>query len=585
MAAAAANEGMKQDQSSVQEERPSAANALQALHTLVGGVGISGSTPHSNSSPTRGDGAADADGGTFPRLCHAAARVCGMHVAVLMAVDDITATSGPATPAFVQGDAFWIKNSRISIGTISAGSFFGLPQVTSESNIRQVHQELACAMLSASSVMGNARTPSSYCNSVNTFAGGNLGYVQTLFSNIVGCGNVGANGESGSPLQCPQYMVSQQISVVVNQAVMALQLFNTIAEYQNDTASNPCSSEWMTPPNMPTDFCTAFASGSTQLDAAVPSKVLLGYVNALVYNSSSGGLPWYFYMWRKYDTSTSYFAPVQNGLLGKGNVLSGEPSSANGWFGFPYGNYNSAIIPPPWVNLGKQVVYDNVTNEITWGGLNEAFSNNGYCGSSILAATADPGIASNLNGTYNGCYPPADADSNPSASSSYNGTEILVTSSAALLGPGLGDENASYPKFTHYDVLQVYGDVFTEGFLTSSQKIKSIEVGVPANGNWFFADDITATNGPATPAFVQGAAFWIKNNKISIGTISAGSFFGLLQVSAVCYNWSSADLSQIDAGVPQSVVCASQGPTFRFTQGNNANTPGCGTCWCCELMA
>jgi hypothetical protein len=85
-AAAAAAEGVKQDQSSVQEERPSAADALQALHTLIGGVGIDGSTPRSSSSPPRDNGAAaDTDGGTFPRLCHAAARVCGMHVAALMA--------------------------------------------------------------------------------------------------------------------------------------------------------------------------------------------------------------------------------------------------------------------------------------------------------------------------------------------------------------------------------------------------------------------------------------------------------------------------------------------------------------------
>ncbi|KAG1662195.1 hypothetical protein FOA52_015821 [Chlamydomonas sp. UWO 241] len=646
----------------------------------------------------------------------------------IMGVDWVASTNAQGSP-YIIGDGY---TCLVAPGDTGAGAsweetMFGF---TGDSNIQQVLQDLACAMPSASSVTGNARSPSSYCSSVNTFAGGNLGYVQTLFSNVVGCGSPGANGVSSSQCsavtlaQSPQYMVSQQISVVVNQAVMAMQLCNTIAGFQNDTASNGCSSAWMSPPYLPTNFCTAFASGSTQLDAAVPFEVLLEYVDALVYNASSGGLPWWFYMWRNYDMSASYFVPAQNGLLGSGNVLDQEPGYGNPFFGFSWVALNpDSIIPPLWVNLGTQViapegyaltaasfsqlecswcgasgvfiessgnynllnmamlsapisqsastgisfgvptwevmanpggsgllasaleglptncyqpnlawyedngyvvfdnipsagtqaacainpqyislmpvtvpinyivvgigftmwqcsnyvaaasgqspnmvlglqlvgrevVYDNVTNEITWGGLSTAFPNNGYCGTSIIAATTagngtPKNVASTLNGPFNGYYPPADADSNPSASSSS-------------------------PTYTHYDALQVYADVSIIDYGGSNKDADT--VGIPATGNFFYVDDITATSGPATPAFVQGAA-------LSIGTISAGSFFGLPQVPAMCYNWSSAELSQIDAGVPQSVVCASNGPTYRFTQGNNANTPGCGSCVCCELLA
>ncbi|KAG1662205.1 hypothetical protein FOA52_015831 [Chlamydomonas sp. UWO 241] len=619
----------------------------------------------------------------------------------IMGVNWVASTNAQGSP-YIIGDGYTclMEPGQTSAGAGWEEELFGFE---GDSNIRQVLQDLACAMPSASSVTGNARSPSSYCSSVNTFAGGNLGYVQTLFSNVVGCGSPGANGESSSQCsavtlaQSPQYMVSQQISVVVNQAVMAMQLCNTIAEYQNDTASNGCSSEWMDPPYMPNDFCTGFASGSTQLNAAVPFEVLLEYVDALVYNASSGGLPWWFYMWRNYDTTTSYFAPAQNGLLGSGNILDQTPSYSNTFYGFTWVSASvEDIIPPLWINLGMQViapegyaltaasfspmectwcgatkqsssgnynllnmamlsapivvsastgisfgarsweaianpggltasallglptncyqpnlawyedngyikydnipssgtreacainpqyislmpvtvpinyvvvgigftmwqcanypaamsgqspnmvlglqlvgrevVYDNVTNEITWGGLNTAFSNNGYCGSSIIAATtAGSGIdksPSTVTGPFNGFYPPADADSNPSASSSY-------------------------PAYTHYDALQVYGNL----------AIGPVNAAIAQTGNFFFADDITATTGPATPAFVQGAAFWIKNNRISIGTISAGSFFGLPQVPAVCYNWSSAELSQINIGVSQSLVIDAS-PTHTMT--------------------
>ncbi|KAG1664168.1 hypothetical protein FOA52_012249 [Chlamydomonas sp. UWO 241] len=545
-------------------------------------------------------------------------------------------------------------------------------------------------MPSASSELGNARAPLTFCSSANTLTGANLGYVQTLFSNVVGCGIPGASGESSSQcsavtlVQSPQYMVSQQIAPIVNLAVMALQLCNTIAEFQNDTAANGCISDWLSPPSMPTDFCTAAAGGTTQLNAALPLDVLLEYVDQLVYNASSGGLPWYFYMWRNYDDSTSSFSPAQNGLVDKGDIFDGEKSYGKPIYGFPYDKSTSPILPPLWINLGTQViapegsaliaasfsplecawclvtdnngasdsnynllnmamlstpiiqsvsagiafgaptweamanpggsglsasaleglptncfqpnldlstsgigsyemydsfsgtlysnipsantqaacainpqyislmpvtvpinyvvvgigftmwqcsnypaaasgqspnmvlglqlvgrevVYNNVTNEITWDGLNIAFSNNGYCGSSILAGTAGghgtpKDVASTVYGPNNGYYPPADADSNPSA-------------------------NSSYPTYTHYDALQVYGDVSVSKWEQGSTKKDPINQGIPQTGNFFWADDITATSGPATPAFVQGAAFWIKGNRISIGTISAGSFFSM----------------------------------------------------------
>lgn len=223
------------------------------------------------------------------------------------------------------------------------------------------------------------------------------------------------------------------------------------------------------------------------------------------------------------------------------------------------GAYSGAN-PGPVLGLqlaGRQILYNVTTGEASWGNVVK-FDNKGYCGSAILQAT-NPISSSTptMQGPVSGFY------------------------------PALGSVNPASDNFIHYDVLQVYSDGVLNSIDLSTCTGGCIDCCPQGTGMWyggtgfFYAQDITNTDGPAQPAFVQGASFWLNHNQLAIGTISAGSLYKADPIESQCYNWDANDLAWIDAGVEQSWVCQSHGTGFYFTQGNNQAFPGCGGCWCC----
>lgn len=559
-------------------------------------------------------------------------------------------------------------------------------------------QQMACSLPMLGSSTGSAPTPSDFCSSLSVLSPGNLGYVATLFSNIVGCGTANSTGATNTCgaqtlAQSPQYIASLLFNPLVNRALLSGQVCNNIALHQN---SSSCDSSWNTPPYFDLGYCNAYSPG---LNNEVALDAVEAYTDALVYNASTGGLPWYFYMWRNYDMSTGAFSPAQQGLLDSTGPLYNEPSWANAVFGFNIGEPDDVVmpttvkglytwlnttIPPlmanlgvqivapqgqflvaasfqaavnPWMmyysfeatgrdwdgqgpidksgnsnllnmamlsatltpggasgftlslsnaswiampvaggssppdsmfsglpsncyqpNLpyyagswipqantpaacalnpqyislmpttvpinyvvvgigfiqwqcsnyqgvaegygpnmvlglelvGREVIYDNVTNEITFGE-DSNFSNYGYCGSSTIPASLPCTESSPTVWPPEGnFYPPSDQATQPQS-------------------------NGAYPTGTHYDALQLYSNVVypsymdfaCKGYSRPSACRHTSLAGTPSGTAYFYADDITSTNGPDTPSLVQGAAFWIKC--VGTGACQCGSPIALFK--------------------------------------------------------
>jgi hypothetical protein len=95
------------------------------------------------------------------------------------------------------------------------------------------------------------------------------------------------------------------------------------------------------------------------------------------------------------------------------------------------------------------------------------------------------------------------------------------------------------------------------------------------------------TSDPKCVGFLSGSDFKSQTTRTQPAPSSTnGTFYGKLHPTppvntSTCYNWTADDEANFAKGYTQQEVCASI-PGGVFTEGNNTNYPGCGTCWCCN---